>query len=33
VIAWPEWAELTFEGVVARVERIEDLDWDAALGG
>jgi HAD superfamily hydrolase (TIGR01509 family) len=33
VIAWPEWAELTFDGVYARVERIEDLDWDTALGG
>jgi HAD superfamily hydrolase (TIGR01509 family) len=32
VIAWPEWAELTFDDVFARVERIEDLDWDAALG-
>jgi hypothetical protein len=31
VVAWPEWAELTFDGVYARVERIEDLDWDAAL--
>lgn len=30
-VAWPEWAELTFDDVYARVERIEDLDWDAAL--
>lgn len=31
VVAWPQYEELTFDGVAVRAARLGDLDWDALL--